>query len=96
MSTEEPQHDSQREFQILVIMRQVLSSIVRDTTPPPGMQHPLTSGTIEDIKKCFALITAREKEIHAQNGTESSLRPRYKDEPATSHVVPFARPEKDQ
>lgn len=95
MTTEDSKNEHQREMQILVIMRQVLSSIVRDTTPPPGMKHPLNNSTIEDVKKCFALITAREKEIHAQYGTDENLRPRYKDEPATSQVVPFTRPEKD-
>ncbi len=89
------EEDNLRELKILEVMRKVLSSIVRDTTPPPGMQHPLRNNTIEDIKQCFALITAREKEIHTQNGTDAGLRPRYKGQPATSQVVPFTRPEKD-
>lgn len=78
----------------MIAMRQVLSSIVRDTTPPPGMQHPLTESTIEDIKQCFMLITAREKELKEEGGHDTSARPRYADEPKTSHVVPFTRPEK--
>ena len=51
------------EQQIMVIMRKVLGSIVRETTPQPGHRHPLSDKTIEDIKQCFALISAREKEL---------------------------------
>lgn len=81
------------EHKILITMRQLLSSIVRDTTPPPGMRHPLNAATIEDIKQCFALITAREKELNQAQGRPES-RPRYKDEPRKSHVVHLVKPEK--
>jgi len=85
-----------KEHRILVTMRKVLSGIVRDTTPPPGMQHPLNNATIEDIKHCFMLITAREKEIHEEAGESNEARPRYADEPRkTSHVVQFTKPPKD-
>ena len=83
-----------KEHQIIATMRKVLSSIVRDTTPPPGRPHPLREGTIEDIKHCFALITAREQEIHEQAGKGMDKRPRYADEPKTSHVVDFVKPKK--
>ena len=83
-----------KEHQILATMRKVLSSIIRDTTPPPGRPSPLSSRTIEDVKQCFNLITAREKEIHDEAGQEMKLRPRYADEPKTSHVVPFTKPER--
>lgn len=83
-----------KEHRILVVMRQVLSSIVRDTTPPAGMQHPLTGKTIDDIKHCFSLIAAREKELNDEAGVDTNARPRYADQPKTSHVVPFTKPEK--
>ena len=83
-----------KEHQIIATMRKVLSSIVRDTTPPPGRPHPLRESTIEDIKHCFALITAREQEIHEHAGKGMDKRPRYADEPKTSHVVDFVKPEK--
>ena len=57
-----------KEHQIIATMRKVLSSIIRDTTPPPGRPHPLRESTIEDVKHCFALITAREQEIHEEAG----------------------------
>lgn len=86
--------DLTKEHRILIAMRQVLSGIVRDTTPPAGMPHPLTAKTIEDVKQCFMLITSREKELNEEGGFDTSARPRYADEPKTSHVVPFTRPEK--
>ena len=83
-----------KEHQIIATMRKVLSSIIRDTTPPPGRPHPLRESTIEDVKHCFALITAREQEIHQDAGRGMDKRPRYADEPKTSHVVDFVKPDK--
>ncbi len=85
-----------KEHEIIATMRKVLSNIIRDTTPPPGRPHPLRESTIEDVKRCFALITAREKEIHEQGGTTMGLRPRYADEPKKSRVVEFVKPEKEK
>jgi len=82
-----------KEHQIIATMRKVLSSIIRDTTPPPGRPHPLRESTIEDVKRCFALITAREQEIHEEAGKGMNKRPRYADEPKTSHVVDFVKPD---
>jgi hypothetical protein len=82
-----------KEHQIIATMRKVLSSIIRDTTPPPGRPHPLRESTIEDVKHCFALITAREQEIHQEAGKGMDRRPRYADEPKTSHVVDFVKPD---
>ena len=83
-----------KEHEIIATMRKVLSSIIRDTTPPPGRPHPLRESTIEDVKHCFALITAREKEIHEEAGKEMPLRPRYADEPKKSQVVDFVKPDR--
>ena len=75
--------------------RKVLSGIIREITPPAGMRHPLSDKTIEDIKHCFALITAREKELNEAAGNDNSARPRYVDEPIkTSQVVAFTKPKK--
>ena len=86
--------DLSKDQQILIALRKTLSSVVRETTPPPGMQHPLTGQTIEDIKQCFVLIAAREKELAEEKGEINTSRPRYADEPKTSHVVPFTQPDK--
>ena len=82
-----------KEHQILATFRQVLSAVIRDTTPPPGRPHPLTAKTIDDVKHCFQLITSREKEIIEEAGGKMDKRPRYADEPKTSHVVQFTKPE---
>lgn len=81
-----------KEHRVLIAMRQVLSSIVRDTTPPAGMRHPLNESTIEDIKHCFSLIAARERELNDEAGNSSESRPKYADEPKTSQVVSFTKP----
>ncbi len=83
-----------KEHEILATVRKVLSSIARDTTPPPGRPHPLRESTIEDVKHCFMLITAREKEIIEAAGGSMDSRPRYADQPKTSQVVPFVMPTK--
>ncbi len=84
-----------KEHQILATLRKVLSAVVRDTTPPPGRPHVLRPATIDDVKHCFMLITAREKEIIDEaGGTAMDARPRYADEPKkTSTVVQFTKPE---
>jgi len=83
-----------KEHQILTTVRKVLSAIARDTTPSPNRPHPLNPQTIEDLKHCFLLITAREKEIIEEaGGTAMDARPRYADEPKTSQVVEFSKPE---
>jgi len=84
-----------KEHRILIAMRKVLSSVVRDSTPPPGMRHPLNDTTIEDIKHCFTLIAAREREINETSGNSASARPRYTDEPKTSQVVQFVKPKEE-
>jgi hypothetical protein len=84
-----------KEHQILTTIRKVLSAVARDTTPPPGRLHPLKTQTIEDLKHSFLLITAREKEIIEEARGEMSERPRYADEPKTSHVVQFTKPKKE-
>lgn len=75
------------EKRIMVMMRQVLTSVARETVPPPGMKHPLTDGTIQGIRDCLALISARERELNIDLGEEQNARPRYVDEPQTSKVV---------
>jgi hypothetical protein len=78
-----------KEQQILIAMRKTLSAIIKDVTPPPGMRHPLSDGTIEDVRQCLALIAAREKELADTQG-RGGERPYYADEPQTTQVVPIA------
>jgi len=83
-----------KEQRILVVMRKLLAQIVKDTTPGPGMRHPLNEQTIKDIRDCFGLISARERELAEQMGIENKERPRYIDEPKTSTVIEFKAPQK--
>ncbi len=82
-----------KEHQILATLRKVLSEVVRDTTPKPGRPHALKPQTVDNVKLCFQLITSREKEIIEEAGGEMDKRPRYADEPKSSHVVQFTKPE---
>jgi hypothetical protein len=80
------------EHRILIQVRQVLASVVRDVTPAPGMQSPLSPATIEDIRGCFALISAREREL---SGKKNPDLPVYRDDRATTRIVDFKKPEGD-
>ena len=82
------------EQRILVVMRKVLGQVVRETTPRPGLKRPLSDATVEDIRQCFALIAARERELAAAAGIEPGERPRYVDEPRTAEVIPMTRIER--
>ncbi len=77
-----------KEKRILVAMRKTLGGIVRDVTPSSSaLKSPLSAATVEDIKMCFGLIAAREREIAEEAGVEIKDRPRYVDEPKQDNVV---------
>ena len=78
-----------KEQQILIAMRKTLAAIVKDVTPPPGMKHPLSPQTIEDVRQCLGLISAREKELADEQG-RGGERPYYADQPQAAQVVPIA------
>lgn len=73
------------EARILRMVKKVLTDVAKDTYTPPGMKHPLSEDTINNIRECFNLISAREAEL---NG-DSTSRPRYIDEPQDTVVVAF-------
>lgn len=77
-----------KEQRVLRMMRKVLANIVKDATPQPGMLHPFSEQTIDDIRECFALISAREAELAEEAGLEES-RPHFTDEPREAKVVPL-------
>lgn len=76
-----------KEEQILRIMRQVLTSVAKDTYTRPGHRHPLSEATVDGIRNCLALISARERELTLAAGRPSKARPRFIDEPSDSVVV---------
>jgi hypothetical protein len=77
------------EQRILIAMRKTLGAVIRDVTPPAGMRHPFSEGTMEDVRQCLALISAREKELADSQG-RGGERPYYSDEPQKAQVVPIA------
>lgn len=79
-----------KEQQILIAMRKTLTAVAKDVAPPPGMQHPLSQETIDDVRACLALIAAREKELADAEGRGGD-RPYYADEPPSAQAVPVSR-----
>jgi hypothetical protein len=80
-----------QEQRILIAMRKTLAAVIRDVTPPPGMRHPLSEGTIEDVRQCLALIAARERELAEAQG-RGGERPYYADERPAAQTVPIPEP----
>ena len=84
--------DLQKERDIMMVMRKVLTSIVREVTPEhKSLQHPLSDQTIQDIRNCLGLITAREKELADAAGRTAVERPHFTDEAQQSTVVPMSK-----
>jgi hypothetical protein len=72
------------EARILQAVKRTLAAVIRDTATPHGMRHPLSDSTIEDLRQCLALISARERELAAE---EPQAKPRFADEPGAPTVV---------
>jgi hypothetical protein len=82
-----------KEARILRAVKLTLAGVIRDTATPAGMQHPLSDATIEDLRQCLALISARERELAAE---ASKAKPRFADEPGPQVVRLVKKPgEKD-
>ena len=73
-----------------MVMRKVLGSVIKDITPAPGTRYPLSEKTIEDVRICLGLITARERELADVAGI-SPERPFYADEPQAAKVIPMSK-----
>jgi len=69
------------EERILQAVKLTLAGVIRDTATPHGMRHPLSDATIQDLRQCLALISARERELAQAAGRPAGARPRYADEP---------------
>jgi hypothetical protein len=91
MNTEE----LSKEQRIMRIMRKTLGNVVKDVTPLGGRTNPLTEGTIQDIKDCFALISDRERELAEALGFDQA-KPYYTDgEPPSAKVISIVKPPKE-
>ena len=77
-----------KEKRILVAMRKTLGEVIKDVTPSnSAFKSPLSEATIEDVKMCFGLIAAREREIAEEAGVEIRDRPQFTDEINKDNVV---------
>jgi hypothetical protein len=91
MNTEELGHEQR----ILRMMRKTLGNVVKDVTPLGGRTNPLSENTIQDIKDCFALISAREREL-AEALDFDQAKPYYADgELPNAKVVSIVKPTKE-
>ncbi len=81
------QAEQSMEARILQAMRLTLAAVIRDTATPAGMRHPLSDATIEDMRQCLALISARERELAQAAGAGTGARPRFADEAAAGDKV---------
>lgn len=73
-----------KEEKILRAVKLTLTSVIKDTATQPGLKHPLSERTIDDLRKCLALISEREQELAHEGGRSMDMRPRYVDEPTPS------------
>lgn len=99
MSEQSPEAGADKELRILKAMKLTLTGVIKDTTTQPGQEHPLSPNTIEDIRQCLMLISARERELAQELGKPMDLRPRYADESQKATVVPLksiGRPKKPE
>jgi hypothetical protein len=78
-----------KEERILRAVKRALTDVAKDTYTRPGYRHPLSDDTIEGIRQCLALISARESELAAESGRPMDMRPRFADKPHRQVVVPL-------
>lgn len=78
-----------QEERILKMMKKVLTDVAKDTHAKPGFRHPLSDATIQGMRECLALISARERELAEAAGRPMNMRPRFIDEPRKTVVVPL-------
>ena len=91
MSDNKTNPQESKEFQILKALKLVLTDVVKDTATQPGLKHPLSDRTIEGIRQCLKLISARERELVEDAGKTMDMRPFYADEPKKNVVVPISK-----
>lgn len=87
------EHPSQEE-RILRMIKRVLTDVAKDTSTPPGMKHPLSEQTVQNIRECLALVAARERELSEAAGRSQNARPEFIDEPKKTQVLTFHKPGK--
>jgi hypothetical protein len=85
--------DPHIERRVLRAMRKTLTSVVKNATPRPGMEGFLSEDTVEQIRECLGIITAREKEL-ADELELTPAKPMYPDQERTVKTVQITTPSK--
>jgi len=88
-NSDSPTDEQTKELRILKVVKKTLTDIAKDTYTPPELKHPLSEQTINSIRECLSLISAREAELAGLEGQVSSSKPRFIDEPKDTVVVKF-------
>ncbi|HEX8980358.1 MAG TPA: hypothetical protein VF811_11670 [Parasulfuritortus sp.] len=81
-----------QEQQIMRAMRKTLTSVVRDCAPRADQPSPLAEQTVENIRMCLGMISAREAELAEALGLSRSERPYYADENKPAETLQFVAP----
>ncbi len=68
-------HELSKEEEILRAVKMTLTGVIKDTATSPGMKHPLTDRTIDDLRHCLVLVSARERELAEAAGRSADMRP---------------------
>ena len=76
-----------KEERILRAVKLTLTNVIKDTATQPGMRHPLSDGTIQDLRNCLQLISSRESELVEAAGGSMDMRPHFIDEPKVKDKV---------
>ncbi len=85
--SDEDQNATERE--IMMVMRKVLTQIIKDLTPSDrDAAHPLTPQTIDDVRSCLGMIASREREL-AELAGMAMQKPYYADDEPPAKVVPI-------
>ena len=83
--------EQDKELDVLRAVKMVITNVIKDTSTEPGMKHPLSDSTINDIRQFLLLITTREHELSPYD-----KRPHFTDEPQDKVVVSLATPPKEK
>ena len=86
------QNELSKEQQIMRAMRKTLTSIVRDCAPRADQPSPLTEQTVENVRMCLGMISAREAELAETLGLSRTERPHYSDEVQSVETMQFVPP----
>jgi hypothetical protein len=65
------------ERRVLEMMKDILTRVARETATPAGTRHVLSDDTIDRIRECLSLISARQMALSDSAREISTLRPRY-------------------